>query len=70
MIATLIKHTIDKMWVSTVFLGLEMAFRDGPPVLFETMIFGGPFDEQFQWRYHTKKEAIELPCLTLMYTPV
>jgi hypothetical protein len=35
--------------VSTVFLGLDHSFRlsgdeAGPPILFETMIFGGPED--------------------------
>lgn len=29
-------------WVSTVFFGLDHQWRDGPPVLFETMVFGGP----------------------------
>lgn len=32
--------------VSTVFLGLNHAFFDGPPMLFETMIFGGPHDQE------------------------
>lgn len=27
--------------VSTVFLAIDHAFGDGPPVLYETMIFGG-----------------------------
>src|ERR1044071_2919366 len=31
--------------VSTVFLGLDHQFGDGgPPLLYETMIFGGPLD--------------------------
>lgn len=43
--------------VSTVFLGLDHSFGDdGPPVLFETMVFGGPLDEE-QARYHTWEEA-------------
>jgi hypothetical protein len=29
----------DKYSVSTVFLGLNHAFDDGPPMLFETMVF-------------------------------
>ena len=44
--------------VSTVFLGLDHAFGDGPPILFETMIFGGPKD-QYQERYLTWEEAEE-----------
>ena len=43
--------------VSTVFLGLDHNFyNNGPPILFETMIFGGPLDGE-QWRYATWKEA-------------
>jgi len=42
--------------VSTVFLGLNHSFGEGPPVLFETMIFGGEHDE-LQTRYHTREAA-------------
>lgn len=42
--------------VSTVFLALDHSFGDGPPVLFETMIFGGPHDDGC-WRYCTWEEA-------------
>jgi hypothetical protein len=38
--------------VSTIFLGLNLQHGDGPPLLFETMIFGGPHSE-LQWRYPT-----------------
>jgi hypothetical protein len=45
--------------VSTVFLGLDHNhFGDGPPILFETMIFGGEHD-QYQARYETLAEAEE-----------
>jgi len=46
--------------VSTVFLGLDHRFRGdvGPPLLFETMIFGGPHDE-YQERCSTWEEAEE-----------
>lgn len=43
--------------VSTVFLGLNHQWGDGPPLLFETMIFGGEHDED-QWRYSTWDEAV------------
>jgi hypothetical protein len=43
--------------VSTVFLGLDHGWRDGPPILFETMIFGGPLDES-QWRYSSYDDAM------------
>lgn len=29
-----------QVWVSTVFLGLNHAYDDGPPLLYETMVFG------------------------------
>jgi hypothetical protein len=44
--------------VSTVFLGLDHSFGGGPPVLWETMIFGGPLDQRRQWRYRSKLEAL------------
>ena len=31
---------IDKLRVSTVFLGLNHNFGEGPPILWETMVFG------------------------------
>lgn len=43
--------------VSTIFLGLDHRFgSSGPPLLFETMIFGGPHDG-YQDRYATWDEA-------------
>lgn len=49
----------DKMGdvtVSTVFLGLDHSYGEGPPLLFETMIFGGEHSDD-QWRYSTWEEA-------------
>lgn len=47
----------DGVKVSTVFLGIDHGgFGDGPPMLFETMIFGGP-DDGAQWRFATWEEA-------------
>lgn len=44
--------------VSTVFLGLDSNYHDdGPPILFETMVFGGRLDEA-QHRYATWDEAV------------
>lgn len=47
----------DDVNVSTVFLGIDHAFGGGPPVLWETMIFGGPHDE-YQDRYTTREDAL------------
>lgn len=47
---------IEKIKVSTVFLGLDHSFNGGKPLLFETMIFGGGYDD-YQERYTTWEEA-------------
>lgn len=43
--------------VSTVFLGIDHNWGDGPPILFETMVFSGPFDQE-QLRYRAYDEAL------------
>lgn len=43
--------------VSTVFLGLDHNYHEaGPPQWFETMVFGGPLDQE-QARYETMEQA-------------
>lgn len=42
--------------ISTVWLGIDHSFGFGKPLIFETMIFGGPAD-QYQDRYSTLAEA-------------
>lgn len=42
--------------ISTVWLGHNHRFGPGPPLIFETMIFGGEFD-QSQMRYSTEEQA-------------
>ncbi len=44
-------------YVSTVWLGLDHRFGNGPPLIFESMVFGGPYD-QYQERYSTEEEAL------------
>jgi len=45
--------------VSTIFLGLDYnVFRKGPPLLWETMIFGGP-NNQWSGRWSSHDEALE-----------
>lgn len=47
----------DGVVVSTVFLGIDHGFFvNGPPVLWETMIFGGPHDG-YQRRYTSRVAA-------------
>jgi len=52
---TVKKSTADVKWdgnnlgqvkVSTVFLGVDYCCDEGEPMLFETMVFGGPLDEE------------------------
>lgn len=47
---------IGEIEISTVFLGLDHSFGEGPPMWFETMIFGGPLNHEMQ-RYSTYDEA-------------
>ncbi len=47
--------------VSTVFLGLDAQFsasQDAPPVLWETMVFGGPMHSA-NYRYTSREAAVE-----------
>ena len=48
---------IGEAWVSTVWVGMDMGYGSGPPVIFETMIFSGGHD-QFCERYCTKESAL------------
>lgn len=45
--------------VSTVFLGVDHAFGDGPPLVFETMIFPeDSYKDLYCERYSTYEEAV------------
>jgi len=51
--------TVDEQRVSTVFLSMNHNWsidKDAAPILFETMIFGGEYDQEM-WRYSTYDEA-------------
>jgi hypothetical protein len=48
---------VGEAWISTVWVGIDMHLGPGPPLIFETMIFGGPRDQE-QWRYATRAEAL------------
>ena len=58
----LARETVAGFDVSTVFLGIDHAFHGGPPVLWETMIFGPgrtmAFDG-YQQRYTSRAEALK-----------
>jgi len=46
----------EEVRVSTVFLHMDHSFNGGPPLLFETMVFGGLHDNH-QVRYTSWEEA-------------
>jgi len=48
--------TIGNSDVSTVFLGLDRRYGEGPPLLYETLVFGGELDGEMD-RYTTREEA-------------
>lgn len=51
------QSTVGQVVISTVFIGIDHAFHGGPPVLYETMIFGGEHD-QYEERYHNGVAAL------------
>ena len=44
--------------VSTVWLGLDHSYVHSAPLIFETMVFGGRYDEECE-RYETEEDALE-----------
>lgn len=53
---TVARSTVGDAEVSTVFLVIDHQWGNGPPLLWETMIFGGVHNED-QWRYSTLAAA-------------
>lgn len=53
------KTQIGNVEISTVFLGLDHQYGDGPPLIFETMIFGGKYND-YQTRCTTYEQAIAM----------
>jgi hypothetical protein len=54
------KTMIGDVEISTVWLGLDHSFLTGPPLTWETMIFGGRYaDADLQWRYTTRGQAYD-----------
>jgi len=49
----------DGTWISTVWLGIDHHFGDGPPLIFETMVFSSQEDmaDHDCERYSTLAEA-------------
>lgn len=59
-----VEYRIVEQWhyedvlVSTVWLGFDHSFGGGPPMIFETMVFGMSEDsDEYMRRYSTEEEA-------------
>jgi hypothetical protein len=50
------RDLVGDIVISTVFIGLDHRFGDGPPLIFETMVLGGVLDQEME-RYSTYDEA-------------
>jgi hypothetical protein len=48
---------VGEVEVSTVWLGLDYSFGRGVPLIYETMVFGGPLDHR-QERYPNRVAAL------------
>jgi hypothetical protein len=47
----------DDVSISTVWLGIDHSYMgEGPPIIFETMVFGGSLDQE-TWRYASARAA-------------
>jgi hypothetical protein len=57
----LFQDTVGDTFISTVFLSHDHDwFGEGPPILWETMIFNGPPGLEYSmWRYRSKLKALE-----------
>jgi hypothetical protein len=64
------QNKLGSVMISTVFLGLDHSFTSsGPPLLYETMIFGGEHDG-YQTRCSTYEQAVEMHKVALAKVPV
>lgn len=50
---------IESYLISTVWLGINHNFLDGPPLIFETMVFDENHHDVAINRYATEEEALE-----------
>lgn len=51
------EEAIGDSQVSTVFLGIDHSFHGGAPVLWETIVFGGKFDQEQERCSGLREEA-------------
>jgi hypothetical protein len=48
---------VGEYYLSTVWLGIDHGFGDGPPLIYETMLFKGTRNDVETYRYSTWTEA-------------
>lgn len=53
------QESVGDYWVSTVWLGLNHQFGNGPPLIFETMVFRGNWSDLYCERYSTEEQAMK-----------
>lgn len=53
------RDVVGNIEISTVFLGLDHSFGHGPPLLYETMLFGDTTDNEMT-RCSTYAQALEM----------
>jgi hypothetical protein len=51
------QERIGELEVSTIFLGLDHRFGEGPPILWETLVFGGSTEEMLERCAGTREQA-------------
>lgn len=55
---TVERTVISDIAITTLFMGMTTSYRDGAPLLFETMVFGGEYDG-YQEKYSTWSSAVK-----------
>lgn len=57
--STLARTELGQLWVSTIWLGIDHGWNGGPPVIFESMVFGRlNYSELAMRRYATEADAL------------
>jgi hypothetical protein len=56
----LARDEVEGVYVSTVYLGLDHAYECGPPILWETMVFGLANSETDCERSANRKDALKV----------
>ena len=51
------QEPVGDLWVSTMWLGIDHQWFDGPPLIFETMVFDDKGGAVAQDRYSTLEQA-------------